>query len=345
MTNTAKRPDDRRIYISGLGTWLPSDRVTVQEAVDAGAYDAIRAVKDAFTSVRVERDAFPPEMGVEAARRALARVDLHSVGFLAWTSIHRHGHQTLWPPASFAHHELELDPNAIVFSLNQGCNGAFVAMKMGADHVRHHPGSSALVIGSDRFEDSLFDRWSSDHGTVYGDAASAVILSTSPGPIEVKHLDIEQGSALERMYRFKEPSAEDVNDPRRDHLVGSAKRAYLQEHGDGEIREVFAQTLGALRERLMVRHPLLERPARYIVYPNVGAGVSAGLYQDILGDLAEEHLWEYGRSIGHTGVSDQILGLAELLDRGALRPGDQVLLIGAGNGLSVATMLLEIRGE
>jgi 3-oxoacyl-[acyl-carrier-protein] synthase III len=337
--------DGDRLFILGLGTWIPSDRVSVEEAVATASYDATRAAKDGFTSVAVEHRAFPAEMGVEASRRALAGVDSATVDWLAWTSIHRHGHKTLWPPASFAHHELGLDSQALVFSLSQGCNGAFVAMKLAAEHVRRHPRSTALVVGADRFEDSLFDRWSSDNGTVYGDAASAVVLASRPGPIEVLHLDVEQGSELEQMYRLSEPTAEDASDPGRDYDVGSAKRAYLERHGDAAIRSVFARTLGSLRERLLVNHALIDQPARYVVYPNVGAGVSAGLYQDVFGDLAESDAWEYGRSIGHTGVSDQMLGLSDLLKRGLVSVGDRVLLIGAGNGLSVAVMLVEVRED
>lgn len=125
----------------------------------------------------------------------------------------------------------------------------------------------------------------------------------------------------------------------------SAKRAYRRQYGDDRIRSVFAQALGSLRSRLLARFPLLERPARFVVYPNVGRGVSASLYEDVFGGLAKVNCWEYGRSIGHTGVSDQILALSDLVDRKVLSVGDRVLLIGAGNGLSVSVMLVEVRSR
>ncbi|MEV0847184.1 ketoacyl-ACP synthase III family protein [Streptomyces sp. NPDC049954] len=342
---TIDRTGDTRLFIRGIGSWLPQTREAVEKAVAAGSYGRDRAVKDGFSSVAVEHELFPADMGVEAARRALEGVDRSEVDWLAWTSIHRTGHKTLWPIASYAHHQLGLDPRALSFSLNQGCNGAFVGMRLAADHVRHHPDASALVVGADRFEGSLFDRWSSDHGTVYGDAASAVVLSSRPGPIEVLLLEVEQGSELERMYRDESPAPEDADNPGRDYDVGSAKRAYLERFGDSEIRSVFADTLGRLREKLLARYPLDHHPARYVVYPNVGAGISAGFYENSFGDLAQANAWDYGRAIGHTGVSDQVLGLADLVHRELLAPGDRVLLIGAGNGLSAAVMLVEISSD
>ncbi|AND17134.1 ketoacyl-ACP synthase III family protein [Rathayibacter tritici] len=343
MSAWPEQGDRSRLFLLGLGTWLPTSRETVRNAVEAGSYDPQRADKDDFTSVAVEPAAFPAEMGVTAARRALEGVDVDTVDWLAWTSIHRHGHTTLWPPASFAHHELQLSSAALAFSLSQGCNAAFVAMRIAADHLRLHPRSAALIIGADRFGGSLFKRWSSDSGTVFGDAASAVVLAPRPGPLEILHLDVEQGSELERLYRFEQPSEENGQEPGRDYDVSSAKRAYLRQYGDDRIRSVFAQALGSLRSRLLARFPLLERPARFVVYPNVGRGISASVYEDIFGGLAEANCWEYGRSIGHTGVSDQILALSDLVERKVLSVGDRVLLIGAGNGLSVAVMLVEVR--
>jgi 3-oxoacyl-[acyl-carrier-protein] synthase-3 len=238
-----------------------------------------------------------------------------------------------------------LGPEALVFSLNQGCNGAFVAMKVASRHLLSEPGGSILITGADRFEATLFDRWSSDHGTIYGDAAAAVVVSGREGPFRILCLEVEQGSDLEQMYREATPGPEHDGSARLDYDVGAAKRAYLAENGTSQIETVFATTLGRLREKLLKAFPLDEQPASRVVYPNVGAGISAGFYVRAFGDLAREDGWAFGRSIGHTGVSDQIVGLVHLLRTGELQPGERVLLVGAGNGLSAAVMLVELVGS
>ncbi len=53
-------------------------------------------------------------------------------------------------------------------------------------------------------------------------------------------------------------------------------------------------------------------------------------------------MWDYGRSVGHTGTSDQVIGLWRLLEEQKLRTGDRVVLLGAGNGLSLAALVIEI---
>lgn len=333
---------DDNVYLRRLGTWLPSGRIMVQDAVASGLYDAGRAAKDQFTSVAVEPNLFPVDMALHASRQAVEGIDANELDRLFHSSIHRHGHKTLWPPASHLHHELGMRSNAIAISVGQGCNGEFLAMQLAIEYVLGKRGSSVLVTGADCFEQTLFDRWNSDNGTVYGDGATAALLSTVPGLARVLHFDVEQGTALEQMYRDERPSPETEGSAVRDYDVGAAKRAYLLTHGDAELRAVFISTLDRLRDALLARFHLDVTPARHVIFPNVGAGISAGYYVQAFGALAEQDAWEFGRSIGHTGVSDQLLGLADLIANRRVESGDRVLLVGAGNGLSAAVMLLEI---
>lgn len=58
---------DDNVYLRRLGTWLPSGRIMVQDAVASGLYDAGRAAKDQFTSVAVEPNLFPVDMALHAS--------------------------------------------------------------------------------------------------------------------------------------------------------------------------------------------------------------------------------------------------------------------------------------
>jgi 3-oxoacyl-[acyl-carrier-protein] synthase-3 len=52
--------------------------------------------------------------------------------------------------------------------------------------------------------------------------------------------------------------------------------------------------------------------------------------------------WEYGRTIGHVGASDQVLSLDHLLVSGELNAGDNLLLLGTGTGANLACMAVRI---
>ncbi len=325
------------VYVSGVSAWLPDTVCTVEEAVAQGRYDADRAATDGFTSVCIEQHLSPPEMALRAARPLLRPEDASAINSLYLCSIHRHGHKLLWPPASYLHRVLELDSRTRVMSLNQGCNGGFTAVSLAYDLIRAGLPGDQLVVGADRFSGSAFDRFNSDLGTLYGDAAFALRLSAAPGAYRIACLELESEPALEPMYRAVRPEPEGPGD----HDVKSAKKAYLEAHGREGFNALFIPALQRLRRRLLETADLETRPADYVIYPNVGAGLSARLYAGAFADLARQDMWGFGRSIGHTGTADQFLGLWELGRRQVLRKHDRVLMIGAGNGLGLAAMLLE----
>jgi 3-oxoacyl-[acyl-carrier-protein] synthase III len=329
------------IFVRGIGIDLPDARIPISDAVAAGLLEPERAEREGFISVAVERTRGPLEMALAACQRALAELSPADVGALFHASIHRHGHKRLWPPVSWLHRHLCLDTRALALSINSGCNSAFLATLMAGSYLGCGQASHALVVGSDMFGNSLFDRFRSDLGAVYGDAAAAILLSTEKGMFRILHLDIEAEPQLEEMYRDELASAETLDSAVSEYDVGAAKRCFLARKSRDHFVDLFSNCLARLRKRLLASSDLEERRARVVVYPNVGEGLSAPLYVAAFGDLAERDHWQFGRSIGHTGVSDQFLGLAQLEKTGSLRPCDRVLLIGAGNGLSVAAMLLE----
>jgi 3-oxoacyl-[acyl-carrier-protein] synthase-3 len=335
---------EREVFLSGVGVCLPAERYPVEAAVEAGVYDPERAERDGFTSVAIEHERYPVDMALDACRAAAASVRASELSSLIFTSIHRHGHKSLWPPASYLHRQLGMRPEALAYSLNHGCNSEFLAAKVAVALLQGGAESHVVVAGADCYENTLFDRWNSDLGTIYGDGASAMVLSAEPALMKILCLEVESGTTLEEMYRDPQPSPESEGSARAEYDVGSAKRMYFDRRGREEFESIFTATLGRLREKLIEGFALDESPAAYVVYPNVGAGISAAFYRNAFGDLARRDVWEFGRSIGHTGVSDQLIGLEHILESGALQRGERVLLVGAGNGLSAAVMLLEMTG-
>ncbi|MCD9899127.1 hypothetical protein LUR56_01235 [Streptomyces sp. MT29] len=71
-------------------------------------------------------------------------------------------------------------------------------------------------------------------------------------------------------------------------------------------------------------------------------GVLQRLLEPFGENAADLGVWDFGRSMGHTGANDQTSGLFHLLTTGQLAGGDRVLLLGAGAGIAFSCAIVEI---
>ena len=333
-----------QLYINGVSAHLPKQMVTVDAAIGNQWYDQDEARADDYEGARVEPELWPGEMAAKAASSVLADslFNADDLSFLTFSNIHRHGHKHLWQPAAFLQNELQAD-KATAMSVQHGCNGLMLATGLAMDHCRVHPKGKALLCSSDRFEHSYFDRWQSDYGLIYGDAAVAVTISKEPGPFEIIHFAQQSAANLESMHRVELPLAESESSAPHQHDIREAKKAFLTEFGKEAFQQTMSDTLTQLRSGLLQDTELKDHMADWLILPNVGKRGLKSVYEPAFADLALDDLWHFGRSVGHTGASDQFLGLHWLQQSGELKSGHLILLVGAGAGFSCSVLLLRVR--
>lgn len=325
------------LFIRGLAASLGSRILPVEQAINDGLYDPDQARKDGYSSLR-QSDASARQMAADIAARALRHADLpgSDLGLISHTSIHDHGEGRLWQPAAYLLDKVGAD-GALAWSVGFGCNGLILSI-LQAGLMLPALGRPALVVGADRFSGTSFNRWTSDRGLAYGDAAAGVVLSPTDGFAEIVYLGVEYAPRLEALHRGGHP----VTDPVTGWDVTASKAAFLSRHGSaaffGEINDALAR-LNADLTRYLDDNDL---SLAAVVTPFVGDSVRASTYDAVFHPLAPVHSTAFGQSVGHTGTSDQILGLAHLLDTGAVAAGDHVLLIGAGAGFSVTATVLRL---
>jgi 3-oxoacyl-[acyl-carrier-protein] synthase III len=79
-----------------------------------------------------------------------------------------------------------------------------------------------------------------------------------------------------------------------------------------------------------------------LIYHNMAAFVLDQFYLAPVGLPLELSTWDFGRTVGHMGASDQVVSLEHLLLTSALAPGDHVLLCGGAAGFASCCAVLEI---
>jgi 3-oxoacyl-[acyl-carrier-protein] synthase III len=334
------------LFVAGIAHWLPA-MMPVAEAVAAGVYDAEEQARNGYASVTVAgADDAPPVMAVRAARAALDRaaVMAEDISLLLHASFWYQGID-FWSAAPYIHHAvLPGNRHAPAIDISQMSNGSLGAVELAASYLAADPARrAALVTVADRFQLPGFDRWRSDvAGIVYGDGAAAAVLSRDGGFARLLAIATVVDTRLESLYRGSQRFGAmsgaagwpvDNRARRRAHVQGSGHETVVEQTTNGLTEAVSRATQEAGVERAGI--------ARF-VFPSVGLAGLSSRYLEPLGlDLAKT-TWEWGRRTGHVGAADQISGLTELVDRGALRPGERAMLIGIGAGFSWTCAVVEI---
>lgn len=257
---------------------------------------------------------------------------------LVYGSIHRHGQARLWSPASWVQNQLGLGGNIPALAVQQGCNGLVQAAAMTIGQSRT---GTALFVGADCFHKSGFNRWRSDYGLIYGDAAAAFVLSSQSGFARVLHLAIDGVPALEELHRDPGFSSEDENSWQSEYDIRRTKRTFLKSYGAAGFAKPLIAALQRLRTGLEQSENWLGR-ADVLLTPFVGNKTRQATYEHVFGDLAPLNGWEIGKTLGHLGTTDAWVGLDRLRNDGSLQSGQHVLIISAGVGFSCSATLLEI---
>ncbi|MEV4866787.1 ketoacyl-ACP synthase III family protein [Streptomyces ossamyceticus] len=329
------------VYVAGTGVWLgePED---ARSAVESGAYDAEQYAADEIVSVSVADESMaPPDMAVHAATTALKRsgVDASDVDLLIHSGIWFQGVE-MWPAASYvAGHALGRGVPA--YGLEQECNGGLGALEMAARQVAARPGTgAAMVTTADRFGAPLVRRWSSEPGFVYGDGATALLLSARGGFARLLSTATGADNSLEAVVRGPGlrplPSGEPLD------LLGRVGH-YMRTHGGvREATERVATVVNGVVDTVLADAGLARTDVDRVVTLSSGRSRLEWQVPQLLGIPVERATWEFSRTVGHLGAGDQIAGFNDLLERGELAAGDRVLFVGGGSGFSCTCAVVEI---
>lgn len=332
------------IYISSAATWL-GEKEFVRDAVADGRYDAEEAVEDDFESIRVAGDVPAVEMATAAAERALERSDVDHAHFdlVVHASV---GFQGLdhWSPAQYIQART-VGGSASAVEIKQASNGGLAALDLTAAYLAHHDApSAALLTTADNYGLPAFDRYRSDKGLTRGDGATALVLNRSGGVARLLSTVVLSDITHEALYRGDRPWGDAYGHD--GHPVDMRRRRveYLSKGVD--IWKLIESA--NLKQQEAIRTALKDAgidsgDVAWWVFPNAGRGVvDWELRRRDFGIEEERTLWSWGRTVGHIGAGDQAAGVTRLLETGAARKGDRVVLAGIGAGFTFGCAVLEV---
>ncbi|MFF3396750.1 ketoacyl-ACP synthase III family protein [Streptomyces sp. NPDC002669] len=332
------------VFLAGIGTFVP-ERVTIDEAVERGWYDAALRESSGMISVAVGGDTPAPDMAVSAARDAMKRSGHRpeDIDVLIHTPVFHQGPDIWSAPHYILHNTLDRPIPAL--ELRQGCLGMVTSLRFAANLLMADRDSTAvLVTAGDNFSTPNVDRWTVSSNYILADAGSAVVLSKRGGfakLLSVGSVSIPEAELLHRGGDPLFPPSVTLGkgldlEARTDHLREQWAKGVVPPvfHLGDIVNETVDATLA---EAGLTMDDITRVAHSGVAWEQVENGFLAPLGID-----SSRGTWEFNRRTGHSGGTDQIVGLDHLLSSGQLEPGDHVLLLAAAVGMEVGSAVLEI---
>ncbi|MGC9335273.1 MAG: beta-ketoacyl-ACP synthase III [Anaerolineae bacterium] len=315
--------------ITGWGKYVPERILTnfdLEKMVDTSD-EWIRT----RTGIRERRIAAPGEtccsMSLRAARQALAMAHLPPSDvelIIVATST-----PDYFVPAVASMVQDQLGAgNAPAFSLQAGCTGWVYALVTASQFIQTGAYRNALVIGTEHL--SVGVDWT-DRTTcvLFGDGSGAVVLEASDQPTGL--LSFELGSDGSDYDALIFPGCAGVHPP--SHDVINQRLHYLRM--DGRRIFKFASRVLADSVRRVVIDSGLTIDDVALIIPHQANDRIIELARRRLGVPPEKMMVNIDR-YGNTSAASIPLALVDALEEGRIKPGDRVVFVGFGAGLTWA---------
>ncbi|MEV6349266.1 ketoacyl-ACP synthase III [Actinoplanes sp. NPDC051851] len=321
-----------RVGITGVGAYLP-DREMTTDALQAGLGGPRlpRGLFTRLTGIDRRRVAAPDEyastLGRHAARAALgdAGLDPLDVDLLLFASASR----DMVEPATAHILQAELGSRAHALDVTNACNSFVNGIDLARSMILAGRARRALVVTGETptrvMRPSLTDR-RAFAGFTFGDAGAAVVVEpVATGGI----LDVDTETHSEHWEVGGIPGGGSRH-PRGDE--------YTYFTGDGHrLKTVFEKIGPSILDRVLSRCSMEFRDFSFILVHQVTYPYLEQ-FLEITGIPRDRIVVTVGE-FGNTASATLGIQLARIRPR--LNPGDRVLLMGLGGGVSIMTMVLE----
>jgi 3-oxoacyl-[acyl-carrier-protein] synthase-3 len=323
-------------HIVGTGSAAPERVLTneeLEQIVDTSNDWIIRrtGIRERRIS-STERPENTADLATAAARKALemaamepAELDMIAVGTVT--------PDRQFPSAGCMVQEALGAHNATAFDISAGCSGFLYAMSMVHNAIRCGAARKALVIGVERLSSVL--NWE-DRGTcvLLGDGAGAVAMVADPkeGGLLSTHLRSD-GQFWELLYSY-------YGENHVPSILTSLDAKPFKLRMDGN--RLFKKAISCLTEIALegIEHNGMTPADIKLVVPHqANIRIIQGLVRNL--NIPMEQVYTNVDLYGNTSSASIPIALDEAFRRGRLSPGDHVLLVSFGAGLTWASAVIQ----
>jgi 3-oxoacyl-[acyl-carrier-protein] synthase-3 len=222
--------------------------------------------------------------------------------------------------------------NAGAFDLNAACTGFLSGLIAGAQFIRSGTYQRVLVVAGETL--SRFTNWK-DRGTcvLFGDGAAAVVLEATEQDCGVLSTmmgcqgDLDGLLTIEAGGSAKPASAETV--AQGGHLIGMR---------GNELFKIAVRSMTQAAKQVLAEVNLTCRDLRKVIPHQANLRIITSMQQAL--GLTDEQVFVTLDRYGNTGAASVPMALAQYAETERVEPGDHLLLVAFGGGLTWAAAVI-----
>ena len=341
ITRTVNRPTVRAA-IAGVASYLPEEVVTSEEierriaeaSVEHG-FVPVPGIVEKLTGVRERRykrrDQNTSDLACEAAKKAMAMagVTIDDIDLIVFGS----SSQDLIEPATAHIVSAKLGGRAVVFDIKNACNSFMNGMQVADSLIRTGQYQRALICSGECPSEAV--RWNvrdtqhmkdSFAGYTFGDAGAAMVLEARTDGTGIHEIDVVAASRYWELCTLPTGGSMHPRDLEKTYFEGdgTALRDAFIEVGPGVIIDLFKRTRTTFDDYdVVLFHQVSEQMLDVFLSVSGVPEDKVVRTVDVLGNVASTTL---------------PIQLEKAIESGRAKPGDNVLWIGVGAGISTVVM-------
>lgn len=324
----------RYAVITGTGSHLPDNIMTNEDLAGlVETSDEWILSRTGIKERRISSGEKTSDLAYQAANKALANaaLDAEKLDLIICATI---SPDSFMPSVACIVQERLGAKKAAAFDLGAACTGLIYAMAVAASFIESGMYDNILVIGAETLSKTL--DWT-DRSTcvLFGDGAGAVVLSASEHRKGI--LSVILGSDGSKQDILRLPAVPLLNP-----FVAATENVastYLSMKGQ-EVFKFAVRSITDLVKRIFESTQLSEQDIKYIVTHQANERIIEQAAKAL--KLPFEKFFMNLDRYGNTSAATIGIALDEMAQKKLLKPGDRIILVGFGGGMTSGAILLEI---
>jgi len=324
-------------HITGWGMSVPESVLTnddISKMVETN--DAWIRERTGIRERRIAReDQFPSTLAVEASIKALRIANLRPTDLdliICSTS----SPEYIFPATACLIQDQLGATKAGAFDLLAACSGFIYALNMGAQAIRSGSIKNALIIGSETL--SRFVNWK-DRSTciLFGDGAGAFVLQASDQPGGVLSAVMHSDGSGSDLLTIEGGGS---HYPSNEATILDGKH-YIQMDGN-EVFRFATRVMTSATEEVLACAGLTKDQVQWIIphQANIRIIKAAARGLNLPMDRFIVNLEKYG----NTSTASIPMAMVEAIEKGQIQPGEKIVMVGFGAGLTWGALAAEWTG-